>query len=386
MLETVLTSSEDTESLKKLADGLVKRYSDAEKTPPEVLYTDRDCCSEHRTCKMNALFADWKSLNVQLDIWHFMRRLALGVTTESHPMYGTFMAQLSSCLLEWGSRDYKLLMSAKKGEMISAGIPDPTESAFRKAISKEELARHCQRRTRGVQNTTQLIEALLLSLSAATDTLRMPLLKEEMKQIWSEQKKHITCIQDPPGIELYTITHHITKGGVRLPVFRCARGFTSLESFHLHFARFVPGSSANTVNFQAYLLDGITRWNSNRANAAIESIPQDPLRTFHLRLQGKVNDASQAVHSKKVFPLYVPPARYTGEKIGIEFLFDQSGVKFPPDNMDLEKQIDEGFVDDDGELPSEPPIASADIEDPTVAPPLSDHSDCSDTEQEEVSL
>ena len=50
-----------------------------------------------------------------------------------------------------------------------------------------------------------------------------------------EQQKHLLCIQDPEGIQLYTLTGHITKGGVRLPVYRCARGSTSLESFHLHF-------------------------------------------------------------------------------------------------------------------------------------------------------
>ena len=30
------------------------------------------------------------------------------------------------------------------------------------------------------------------------------------------------------------------------------------ESFHLPLARFIPGSSASAVNFQAFLLDGIT--------------------------------------------------------------------------------------------------------------------------------
>ena len=57
-----------------------------------------------------------------------------------------------------------------------------------------------------------------------------------MVTIWEEEKKHVKCIQDPDGIILYTITGHITKGGVELLVFQCARGTTSLESFHLHLA------------------------------------------------------------------------------------------------------------------------------------------------------
>ena len=113
-----------------------------------------------------------------------------------------------------------------------------------------------------MKETTDNIEALLLSFSAATDTLGAPLLKEEMKTICTEQLKHVSWIQDPPGVELYTITDHLRKGGVMLPVYKCARGATLLESFHLHLTRFVPGSSAGAVNFQAYILDGINRWNT----------------------------------------------------------------------------------------------------------------------------
>ena len=111
--------------------------------------------------------------------------------------------------------------------------------AIRKAVTREELARHCRRRTRGAGLTLQLIEDLLLQLSTATDSLGVPVFSERMVTIWEEEKKHLECIQDPPGVALYTITGHIKKGGVELPVFRSARGTTLLESFHLHLARYV---------------------------------------------------------------------------------------------------------------------------------------------------
>lgn len=113
-------------------------------------------------------------------------------------------------------------------------------SAIKKAITKEELSRHCRRRTRGKELTLQLIEELLLKLSTATDSLSVPVFSPQMISIWNEEKKHIDCVQDPDGVRLYTVTGHITKGGVDLPVFHCARGTTSLESFHLHLARYVP--------------------------------------------------------------------------------------------------------------------------------------------------
>lgn len=147
------------------------------------------------------------------------------------------MAKLSRCIFEWDEKDLDLLRSAKRAVMVEAGILNPSPSALTKALTKDELARHCRRRTRGTQVTTDLIENLLLSLSTATDSLGVPLMRTEVKDIWKEQKRHIECLQDPPDIQLYTVTGHLQKGSITLPVFRCARGSTSLESFHLHLAR-----------------------------------------------------------------------------------------------------------------------------------------------------
>lgn len=42
---SVLTESEGCESLQRMAEGLVRRYEKARQEPPQLLYTDRDCCS-----------------------------------------------------------------------------------------------------------------------------------------------------------------------------------------------------------------------------------------------------------------------------------------------------------------------------------------------------
>jgi hypothetical protein len=57
-----------------------------------------------------------------------------------------------------------------------------------------------------------------------------------------EQRGRIPCIQDPPEIPLYTMIGQSKEGWKTLPIYRCARGATSLESFHLHLARFIPGN------------------------------------------------------------------------------------------------------------------------------------------------
>jgi len=178
-------------------------------------------------------------MEVRLDIWHFMRQMNRGCYGESHPLFGIFQARLSNCIFEWDEGDYELLISAKKSVLVREGIPNPSTRTITKSITRNELARHCRRRTRGVQETTRLVEELLLSLALATDSIGVPLLKEEMKEIWVEQWQHIKCLQDPSNVQLYAITGHLKKGDVTLPIFRCTRGSTSLESFHLHLARLV---------------------------------------------------------------------------------------------------------------------------------------------------
>ena len=113
---------------------MMDRFDNAQQDSPQVLYTDRDCCSENGPSKFNALFSRWSGLYVCLDIWHFMRRLACGSTSESHPLYGTFMGKLSNCIFEW------FLISAKKSELVKAGIVNPSDNVAKNAITKDELA------------------------------------------------------------------------------------------------------------------------------------------------------------------------------------------------------------------------------------------------------
>lgn len=101
----------------------------------------------------------------------------------------------------------------------------------------------------------------------------------------------------------------INKSGIELSRYRCARDSTSLESFHCHLNRFIPGkplsdmikplflsnwinqhffqrhlndglvcfvfcfpgTSANLLNFQLYLLEGLNRWNQDWGTAAVSS-------------------------------------------------------------------------------------------------------------------
>ena len=207
----------------------------------------------------------------------------------------------------------------------------------------------------------------------------VPLFNDEIVSIWEEQKKHIRCIQDIPDIPLYAVTNEVTKGGKKLPVYRCARGTTSLESYHRHLVTFVPGTSANAVNFQAYLLDGITRWNAARNQAALHS-SNTGIRCFDVKLITKFDSLHKQVHGKALLSVDLPN-KYNGEKIGLEYLYEQSGMALGIG--DLDTQVDE--LDDDSWLEEDSVQVLGDFMDSSLqgaVKGISDHDDDGDDDDD----
>ena len=247
VLISVLTASEGS-GLRSMASGIIRCFELARVSPPVLLYTDRDCCGER---KVSSLFTACKELVIRLNVWHFMRRFVSGCTTDSHPLYGTFTARLSQCIFEWSSEDLTLLKKAKKGELLDSKITESSDEDIMRYVTKKELSTHVHRKTRGVQVTTMLISNLLEAFSGplGTDTLGVPLLdSDRIWTIWQSQQKHIPCLQHLEDVQLYTKTGTLVKGGIELPIYRCARGSTSLESFPNHVHSFIPGKSLLMTN------------------------------------------------------------------------------------------------------------------------------------------
>ena len=129
ILNSVLTSAEGL-GLEAMAQGIVKRYTQAGKAPPAALYVDRDCCSQDGSSAAGALFRPWV-LKVRLDIWHFMRRFCPGLNTDAHPLYATFPSRLSGCIFEWDNADLERLREAKLRELLLLK---------RKNVSKKQIS------------------------------------------------------------------------------------------------------------------------------------------------------------------------------------------------------------------------------------------------------
>ncbi|CAB1438385.1 unnamed protein product [Pleuronectes platessa] len=211
VLMSVLTESEG-DGLLPMADGLMRRYSAAGKAPSRVLYVDRDYCSVAGRCKTAQMFGEWDQLVVRQDVWHLMRHFDQGRHHRHSPA--------------WDAEDVTCLQEARQSPL------DPTS---------RELSRHGRRRTRGAEETERLIQELLESMWDVTDGMGVPLIDPQMMEdIWSTQRRHLRCIQDPPGVLLYAKT-----------------------------GEFIPGTSANALHFQVYLLEGLVRWNEDCARAAV---------------------------------------------------------------------------------------------------------------------
>ena len=56
-----------------------------------------------------------------------MRRFAVAVTTDAHPLYGTFMSRLSAAIFEWDREDLAMLRMAKRNELLAQGIVEPSD-------------------------------------------------------------------------------------------------------------------------------------------------------------------------------------------------------------------------------------------------------------------
>ncbi|KAH3826019.1 hypothetical protein DPMN_127908 [Dreissena polymorpha] len=140
------------------------------------------------------------------------------------------------------------------------------------------------------------------------DTVGVPLFDTEvMTEVWAKQRKHVQCIQDPEGISLYTVTGTAKKAGVVLCKYRCARGSVSLESFHNHLAKFIPGTTASDTHFQSYLLDGLMRWNEDRELVTTGD------SNYSGQMQSTVNELSLKLLDRKLIVNFRPPMKYTGK-------------------------------------------------------------------------
>ncbi|XP_067281933.1 uncharacterized protein [Pseudorasbora parva] len=318
VIMSVITENKDS-GLEAMISGVIHRYKEAAVAPPEILYVNSDCCGSNF---LRTTFKEWKDMEVRLDISEFMMRIAAGCTSASHQIYATFIDRLSYCIFEWDMEDLKQLKEAKLTELKFD--MQPSDDEIMHHLSRSELTLHCRRTTRDTKDIEERITALiqLYDDESGWDSSGVPLFSSNrMSEIWDLQKKHVACIVDPMGVELYEQTGTLVMGGHLLPTYKCVRGSTSVESFHQHLNQLIPGVPTCSAFFQICLLDALVRW--NEATTATSG----SLKATSSFLQHAVNQLEEEVFQKKVLST-MSTNKYTGELIGLEYLYWQNGDAF----------------------------------------------------------
>ena len=225
----------------------MKRHSDAGVSPPTVLYVAHDC-RRGIAMETKRLLSQWFEMEISIEIWHFMRCIAVGCTTVSTKV----------CYFPWTSFSLHLCMKPGRPKPVNTchTLQSHKEWSQRskwggchQKISKKSLPPIATGKPLVWKKPTYLIHDLIDTFQdeQGGDTLGVPLLN-----IWDSQNRHIACIQDPDEVQLYIKTGVVTKGGVELPLYRCTQGSTSLKSYHIYHNRFIPGICTCTVDVEIY--------------------------------------------------------------------------------------------------------------------------------------
>lgn len=357
ILTSVLTCEESLDKMRPMAEGLMERYRRADEAPPELMYVDRGCCRIQGVSSVEQLFSKWtdRGMLVRLDIFHWIHRFDAALRTDHHPKYSLFKSALSAAVFAYNKDDVALLVQA-----IRAGHPTSyaslTDSQLIELhVSKSDLSHHVRRITVGTQETYARVQSAIdiLKGAAGMDENQVHLFKDAaaIDHVWENQQKHLECIQDPPGRNMYTITKYVTRNGVRLPRYSTVRGSNSLEGFHSFLPNMIPGPHCAAVPFQVYLLTGIARWNSDRESASVKGQKGRKHMVYVSPLVHRLNQRCQELFGEVEEANYRPPVPAGDERIGLEYLFAQSSEPFcAPDHYAQTRETLRADEDEDDEV------------------------------------
>ncbi|TWW78042.1 hypothetical protein D4764_11G0001630 [Takifugu flavidus] len=363
ILMSVLTCDESLEKMRPMAEGLMERYQRAGEAAPELMYVDRGCCCALGVSSLEQLFDKWvdRGMLIRLDIFHWIRRFDAAVRTDHHSKHALFKSALSAAVFSYNKDDVALLLQA-----VRAGLPDMADSLsdselIERHVTNRDLSRYVRRITVGAQETFVRVQNVIDTLKgpAGMDDNQVHLFNEDIDRIWQNQQKHLECIQDPPGRNMYTIKKHVTRNGVSLPRYATDRGSNSLEGFHSFLPSVIPGPHCAAVPFQVYLLAGIARWNADRESASVGG-QQGRQRLVYVH---RLNERCQQLFGVVEDANYRAPVPPGGERIGLEYLFCQSTDAFNvPDHYAQTTNTLQADEDEGDEGPADE--ASHDVDDP----------------------
>jgi hypothetical protein len=75
---------------------------------------------------------------------------------------------------------------------------------------------------------------------------------------------------------------------------------------------YITGTRASAVHVQLYLVEGLVRWNSDRAQDALQRQVVTPLCSYDVHMKKSLNILSEDVLGYEQISEFRPPGKYTG--------------------------------------------------------------------------
>ncbi|XP_066285538.1 uncharacterized protein [Branchiostoma lanceolatum] len=266
-LTTVVVAAESEDCYRRMARGLVARFQRANAPAPKIIYADNNCCRESGASFLEKLFSDWvrEGMVVRLDVRHWLHRWDAVVIKQSHAKYANFMSAMAGAVLAYNRDDMMLLVQAvRKGNLDL--YADRTDEEMIHFLKPHQVKDYVRRVTRGVEETASVVEDIIAEFKGPggldIDGIHLFKSLDAVDAHWSIASKHLCCMQDPPGIQLYVAVKEVVLNGVKLNKYRCRRGSNSLEGLHSHLYNAVPSKRCGILPFQVYLISFAVQWNS----------------------------------------------------------------------------------------------------------------------------
>ncbi|XP_078598011.1 LOW QUALITY PROTEIN: uncharacterized protein LOC144874060 [Branchiostoma floridae x Branchiostoma japonicum] len=345
-LTTVVVASESEDCYRRLAKGLVARFLRAKAPPPKVIYADNNCCREKGPSMYETLFHDWveEGTVVRLDIRHWLHRWDKAIIKQTHAKYPAFMSALAGAVLAYNRQDMMLLVQA-----VRNGNPDlytdHSDEEMVPLLKPHQIKAYVRRVTRGVEETASVVEAIIAEFGGPAgldiDGIHLYKTADAVQECWATASKHLSCMQDPPGIQLYVAVKDVVLNGVRLSKYKCRRGSNSLEGLHSHLYNAVPSKRCGIMPFQ---------WNSRMDALRVAGGQGRQTTRTDAREVQLLNQQAEVLFGKEhlLEPNFVAPLPYPDkynspdeeELLGIEYAMCQS-TDFTPVEYYAEKVEEE---------------------------------------------
>ncbi|XP_057709694.1 uncharacterized protein LOC130927717 isoform X2 [Corythoichthys intestinalis] len=334
ILTSVLTCAESLTMLRPMALGLMDRYQKAGEAAPELMYVDRGCCRSRGLSAVGQLFDSWadSGMIVRLDAFYWIHSFDAALLTNHHAKYSLFKSALSAAVFAYNKDDMALLVESERAGHHTGYRTLTDIEVVEKLLRKDHLKHYVRRITVGAQETFRRVQRAIdiLKGPAGKDENQIHLFKDAaaIDHVWDNQQKHLECLQDPPGRDMYTVVGYAIRNGVRLPRYRCVRSSNSLEGFHAFIPGMIPGPHCGAVPFQVYLLSGIARWNADREACNIKGQKGRVHRLYSTPLIHRINKRCQEFFHRIEEVNHRLPVPTHDERLGLEYLLAQSTDEF----------------------------------------------------------